>query len=151
MTPMRVHIGSDHAGYELKTHLVEVLTADGHEVVDHGAPTYDALDDYPEFCIPAAEAVAQEPDSLGIVLGGSGNGENIAANKVRGVRSVLAWKTEIAQLGREHNGANVVAVGARMHSTDEATAIVRAFLATDYPAEERHARRIQMLTDYENR
>ncbi len=81
---MRVHIGSDHAGFELKNHLVRNLTADGHDVVDHGPESYDAEDDYPTYCIPAAEATAADPDSLGIVVGGSGNGEQMAANKVEG-------------------------------------------------------------------
>jgi ribose 5-phosphate isomerase B len=146
---MRVHLGSDHAGYDVKNHLVERLRAAGHDVVDHGPATYDALDDYPPFCLSVGAAVAADPEALGIVLGGSGNGEQIAANKVAGVRAALAWSVEIAQLCREHNDANVIGVGARMHPLEDVDAIVDAFLATPYSGEERHSRRIAMLTDYE--
>ncbi|MDN5804663.1 MAG: ribose-5-phosphate isomerase [Microlunatus sp.] len=146
---MRVHIGSDHAGYELKTHLISELTGKGYEMVDHGAASYDADDDYPNFCLPAAEAVVSDPGSLGIVIGGSGNGEAIAANKVDGVRCALAWSTDTAQLGRQHNNANVVSIGARMHTEDEAARLVELFLATPFSGDPRHQRRIQLLTDYE--
>ncbi|WP_460651944.1 ribose-5-phosphate isomerase [Kribbella endophytica] len=146
---MRVHIGSDHAGFELKNHLVQHLTAAGHDVVDHGPAVYDAVDDYPPYCLRTAEAVVQDDGSLGIVIGGSGNGEQIAANKVKGVRAALAWSTETAKLGREHNNANVISVGARMHSTEESTGFVDTFLATDYSGEQRHTRRIEMLAGYE--
>ncbi|GAA1599546.1 ribose-5-phosphate isomerase [Kribbella sancticallisti] len=146
---MRVHIGSDHAGYELKNHIVQHLTSAGHDVVDHGPAVYDAVDDYPPFCLRAAEGVVKDEGSLGIVIGGSGNGEQMAANKVKGVRAALAWSTETAELSRLHNNANVVSVGARMHSEDEATGFVDTFLATDYSGEDRHTRRIDMLTAYE--
>lgn len=146
---MRVHIGGDHAAYELQRDLVGWLAEQGHEVVDHGPLEYDALDDYPVFVLRAAQAVAAEEDSLGIVLGGSGNGEQIAANKVAGVRAALAWKPELATLAREHNDARIVSVGARMHSLEEARAIVAAFLGTTFSAEERHQRRIDMITAYE--
>jgi ribose 5-phosphate isomerase B len=146
---MRVHIGSDHAGFELKNHLVEHLTGAGHDVVDHGPAVYDAVDDYPPYCLRTAEAVVADAGSLGIVIGGSGNGEQIAANKVKGVRAALAWSTETAELGRLHNDANVISVGARMHSEDDATSFVDTFLATDYSGEERHTRRIEMLSAYE--
>jgi ribose 5-phosphate isomerase B len=146
---MRVHIGGDHASYELQRDLVTWLADQGHEVVDHGPLDHDALDDYPVFVLRAAEAVGADPDSLGIVLGGSGNGEQIAANKVRGVRAALAWKPELAALAREHNDARVVSVGARMHSTQEARAIVEAFLSTSFSGDERHARRIGMISAYE--
>ncbi len=146
---MRVHIGSDHAGFELKEHLVDVLRADGHDVVDHGAAAYDAEDDYPVYCIPTAEAVAAEPGTLGIVLGGSGNGEQIAANKVDGVRAALVYDRETAELGRKHNNANVMGIGGRMHTEDEATELARIFLATPFSEEPRHQRRIDLLTDYE--
>ena len=146
---MRVHLGSDHAGYDLKAALVARLTELGHEPVDHGPTAYDALDDYPPFVLRAARAVVADEGSLGVVIGGSGNGEAIAANKVAGVRCALAHTEETARLGREHNDANVVSVGARMH--DEATALrlVEAFLDTPFSGEERHSRRIAMLTDYE--
>ena len=147
---MRVHIGSDHAGFELRNHLVQHLTAAGHDVVDHGPVVYDAVDDYPPYCLRTAQAVVDDPGSLGIVIGGSGNGEQIAANKVKGVRAVLAWSTDTARLGREHNNANVISVGARMHSEKEATGFVETFLATEYSGEERHTRRIDMLSAYES-
>ena len=147
---MRVHLGTDHAGLDLKQHLIDHLRAQGHEPVDHGALFYDALDDYPVYCLRAAEAVVGDPGSLGIVIGGSGNGEQIAANKVKGVRAVLAWSTDTARLGREHNNANVISVGARMHSEEEATGFVETFLDTDYSGEERHTRRIDMLSGYES-
>ncbi|MGI9085816.1 MAG: ribose-5-phosphate isomerase [Aeromicrobium sp.] len=146
---MRVHLGSDHAGFELKTHLITWLADHGHEPVDHGALVYDADDDYPPFCIAAAQAAIDEPDSLAVVVGGSGNGEQIAANKVRGVRAALAWSTETAELARQHNNAQVMSIGARMHSTEEATAIVEAFLTTAWSEADRHQRRIDMLIAYE--
>jgi ribose 5-phosphate isomerase B len=149
---MRVHLGSDHAGYELKQHLAEHLAARGHEVVDHGPLGYDPDDDYPPFCLRAAQAVVEDGDtttSLAVVIGGSGNGEQIAANKVRGVRSALAWSTQTAVLARQHNDANVLAVGARMHSRDDATSFVDAYLAEPFSHDPRHQRRIDMLADYE--
>lgn len=150
---MRVHLGSDHAGLELKDHLLDWLVQQGHEVVDHGPFVYDALDDYPVFCLRAAEGVAAEQaeghDSLGVVIGGSGNGEQIAANKVKGIRSALVWSEETAVLAREHNDANVIAVGGRMHSLDEMTRFIEIFLATEFPGDERHVRRIGQLATYE--
>jgi len=150
---MRVHLGSDHAGLELKDHLARWLTEHGYQPVDHGPFIYDALDDYPVFCLRAADAVAREQadglDSLGVVIGGSGNGEQIAANKVVGIRSALVWSEETAALAREHNNANVVSVGGRMHSLADMTRFVEVFLATAFTGEERHARRIAQLTSYE--
>ena len=146
---MRVHLGSDHAGFEFKQAVVRHLTALGHEPVDHGPERYDAVDDYPPFVLRAAEATAAEPGSLGIVLGGSGNGEQIAANKVAGVWAALAWSVETAMLAWQHNDATVIGLGARMHTLEQALEIVDAFVATPYVAEARHARRIAMLTDYE--
>jgi ribose 5-phosphate isomerase B len=146
---MRVHIGSDHAGFELKNHLVEHLRGAGHDVVDHGPAVYDAVDDYPPYCLRTAEAVVADAGSLGIVIGGSGNGEQIAANKVKGVRAALAWSTDTAKLSREHNDANVISIGARMHSEQDATSFVELFLSTDYSGEDRHTRRIKMLDSYE--
>ena len=146
---MRIHIAADHAGYELKEHLAEHLRAAGRDVVDHGADAFDAFDDYPTFCIAAAEAVAAEPGSLGVVIGGSGNGEQIAANKVVGIRAALAWNEQTARLARAHNDANVVAIGARQHSPDAAVALVEAFLAEPFSGDARHQRRIDLLTAYE--
>jgi ribose 5-phosphate isomerase B len=125
------------------------LKKSGHEVVDHGPFTYEALDDYPTFCLRAAEGVAKNSGSLGIVLGGSGNGEQISANKVAGIRAALAYNSEIAALARQHNNANVLSIGERMNSESEALAIVDAFLATPYSGEDRHTRRIDMISDYE--
>jgi ribose 5-phosphate isomerase B len=146
---MRVHIGSDHAGFDLKNHLVDALTEDGHQVTDHGPQTLDPEDDYPIYCIPAAQATVDDEGSLGIVIGGSGNGEQIAANKVTGVRAILAYDEDTAKLGRQHNNANVISVGARMHSGDEATALIRLFLAPEFSDEPRHQRRIDLLAAYE--
>ena len=146
---MRVHIASDHAGYELKAIAITHLENNGHEVIDHGALTYDPQDDYPSFCFEAAQATVNDPGSLGIVIGGSGNGEQIAANKVRGARAALAWNLQTARLAREHNNANVVGIGARMHPTEEALEIIDAFLAEPYSNEPRHQRRIEILADLE--
>ena len=148
---MRVHLGCDHAGFELKEALKTRLVELGHEPVDHGPAAYDALDDYPPFCLAAAEAVVAEPGSLGVVLGGSGNGEQIAANKVRGARCALAHTVETAQLARQHNDANLVSVGARMHSTEEALSFIEAFLTEPFSGDARHQRRIDLLTAYESR
>ena len=148
---MRVHIATDHAAFELKEYLVRRLRADGVDVVDHGAATLDPDDDYPPFILACAEAVVAEPGSLGIVLGGSGNGEQIAANKVPGVRAALAASVELARLAREHNDANVVALGGRMQPLEEGYAIVRAFLDTPFSQGERHVRRIAMINTYESR
>jgi ribose 5-phosphate isomerase B len=146
---MRVYLGSDHAGFEIKQHLVQWLKDAGHEPVDCGPLIYDAEDDYPPFCLRAGERTAADPESLGVVIGGSGNGEVIAANKVKGVRAALVWSEQTATLGREHNNANVISIGARMHSKDEVTRFVEVFLATPYSGDERHSRRIAMLADYE--
>jgi ribose 5-phosphate isomerase B len=146
---MRVHLGSDHAGFELKRHLAGWLSDRGDDVVDHGPESYADGDDYPPYCLLAAEAVVGDPGSLGIVIGGSGNGEQIAANKVKGVRAALAWSTETAQLARLHNDANVVAIGARMHSVDDATGFVETFLTTEFAGETRHQRRIDEIAAYE--
>ncbi|ODU01711.1 MAG: ribose-5-phosphate isomerase [Pseudonocardia sp. SCN 72-86] len=146
---MRVYLGADHAGFDLKTVLIEHLSAAGHDVVDVGALTYDAQDDYPAFCLETARRVVADEGSLGIVLGGSGNGEQISANKVPGCRAALAWSVETATLAREHNGAQVIGVGARMHTEDEAKAIVDAFIATPFSDEARHQRRIDVLTAFE--
>lgn len=151
---MRVHIATDHAGMELSAHLVKHLTEKGYEMVDHGPQEYDALDDYPGFCINAALGVVADQEAgveaLGIVLGGSGNGEQIAANKVKGIRAALAWNLDTAKLAREHNNANVIAVGGRQHSLAEATTIIEAFLAEPFPGDERHVRRIGKISHYEN-
>jgi ribose 5-phosphate isomerase B len=150
---MRVHLGSDHAGLELKEQLLNWLADHGYEVVDHGPFVYDAEDDYPVFCLRAADGVAADwqdgQESLGVVIGGSGNGEQMAANKVKGVRAALAWSEETARLGREHNDANVISVGGRMHELADMMRFIEIFLTTPFSGDERHARRIEMLADYE--
>ena len=146
---MRVYLGADHAGFELKNHVKAHLEQAGHEVVDCGALEYDALDDYPAFCIEAARRTVADPGSLGLVFGGSGNGEQIAANKVPGARCALAWSVETAQLARQHNKAQLIGIGGRMHTVPEALAIVDAFLAAQWSQAERHQRRIDILDEYE--
>jgi len=146
---VRVYLGSDHAGFELKEHLVAWLKEQGHEVADAGPAGFDPADDYPPFVLRAAESAAADSASLGVVIGGSGNGEQIAANKVAGVRAALAWSEETARLAREHNDANVVSIGARMHTPQEAVRFVGIFLDTAYSGEDRHTRRIDMLAEYE--
>lgn len=150
---MRIHIGTDHAGMELSSYLIAALSAQGYEMVDHGPAAYDAEDDYPAFCINAAQAVVADQaagvDALGIVLGGSGNGEQISANKVEGVRAALVWNMETAKLAREHNDANVVAVGGRQHTVEEATELIGAFLTEPFSNAERHVRRIGKISAYE--
>jgi ribose 5-phosphate isomerase B len=147
--PVRVYLGSDHAGFELKAVLVEHLSVAGHEVIDVGTLTYDAEDDYPTFCLETARRTVADEGSLGIVLGGSGNGEQISANMVPGCRAALAWNAVTATLAREHNNAQVIGIGARMHSEDEAKAIVDAFVGTPFSDEPRHRRRIEILAEFE--
>jgi ribose 5-phosphate isomerase B len=150
---MRIHIATDHAGLDLSHFLIEQLRADGHDVFDHGPKQYDPLDDYPAFCIHAALAVIADQqagvEALGIVLGGSGNGEQIATNKVKGIRAALAWNLDTAKLARQHNDANVVAVGARQHEQGEVLELIRAFIAEPFSQDERHSRRIGKIETFE--
>ncbi|WP_353953254.1 ribose-5-phosphate isomerase [Knoellia sp. S7-12] len=146
---MRVHIGGDHAAYDLQQDLIAFLEAEGHDVTNHGPFEVDPLDDYPVFVLRAAEAVAADDDSLGVVLGGSGNGEQMAANKVAGVRAALCYNDELAQLAREHNDARVISLGGRMNTVEEARSMVRTFVTTPFSGEERHQRRIDMVSAYE--
>lgn len=150
---MRVHIATDHAGLEFSRDLAEHLALEGHEVVDHGPESYDPLDDYPSFCIRAARGVVADQEAgveaLGVVFGGSGNGEQMAANKVRGARAALVWNVDTAVLAREHNNANICAIGARQHSIDEALLFIDTFLRTPFPGDGRHVRRINQLAEYE--
>jgi ribose 5-phosphate isomerase B len=147
---MRVYLGCDHAGVELKAHLLAWLLENGHEPVDCGAAVYEPDDDYPPYVIAAAEKVAADRGSLGIVIGGSGNGEQIAANKVKGIRAALVWNEDTATLARLHNDANVVSIGARQHTLGEAARLVEVFLGTDFSGEARHVRRIEMISAYED-
>ncbi|HNV15605.1 MAG TPA: ribose-5-phosphate isomerase [Dermatophilaceae bacterium] len=146
---MRVHLGGDHAAYALQRALVDHLTAAGHEVIDHGPLAYDAMDDYPVFVLRAAQAVAADPGSAGIVLGGSGNGEVMAANKVPGIRAAYAASIELAELAREHNDAQIISMGGRFTDIETGCAIADAFLATDFSGDERHARRLAMVSRFE--
>jgi ribose 5-phosphate isomerase B len=150
---MRIHIATDHAGLDFSTHLKQHLTEAGHEVVDHGPTEYDPIDDYPSFCINAAKAVVADQQAgvqaLGVVFGGSGNGEQIAANKVQGIRAALVWNTSTAELARQHNDANVISIGARQHTIEEATGFIDTFIAEPFSFEERHARRIAQLAEFE--
>ena len=150
---MRIHIATDHAGLEFSKDLQDHLTTAGHEVVDHGPKTYEPLDDYPSFCINAARAVVADQangiEALGIVFGGSGNGEQIAANKVTGARAALVWNVSTAELARQHNDANLIAIGARQHPVEDAVLFIDTFIATPFSGEERHARRIAQLAEYE--
>lgn len=150
---MRIHIATDHAGLDFSRHLMKHLTAARHEVIDHGPSSYDELDDYPAFCINAAQGVVNDQangiPALGVVFGGSGNGEQMAANKVKGARAALVWNLSTARLAREHNDANVISIGARQHTIEDATAFIDAFIAAPFSDEERHARRIAQLAEYE--
>lgn len=150
---MRIHIATDHAGLDFSRTLQQHLREAGHEVIDHGPADYDPLDDYPSFCIDAALATVADRESgveaLGVVFGGSGNGEQMAANKVRGARAALVWNLSTAELAREHNDANVIAIGARQHTVEEAIALIDRFIATPFSDEERHVRRIAQLAEYE--
>ena len=148
---MKIHIGSDHAGLEFKAKIIAHLQGQGHQVTDHGPHSFDPLDDYPEFCIPAALATAKDPGSFGIVLGGSGNGEQMAANKVKGVRAALVWSVEIAKLARQHNDANVISLGGRMHDEKLCLELVDTFLSTPFSSDERHIRRIGLISKYEEK
>ncbi|WP_309104564.1 ribose-5-phosphate isomerase [Microbacterium sp.] len=150
---MRIHLATDHAGLDFSTKLQDHLREAGHAVVDHGPIEYDPVDDYPAFCIRAAQAVVADQqagvDALGVVFGGSGNGEQIAANKVHGIRAALVWNLSTAELAREHNDANVIAIGARQHSFDEVTSLIDRFIETPFSGEERHVRRIRQIAEFE--
>ena len=150
---MRIHIATDHAGLETCHYLIESLTAAGHEVFDHGPKSFDPLDDYPGFCINAALAVIHDQQAgvqaLGVVLGGSGNGEQIAANKVSGIRAALVWNQDTAKLARSHNDANVVALGARQHTKEEVLELIQLFIREPFSGDERHARRIGKIATFE--
>jgi len=148
-THMRLHVGTDHAGFALARFLIPRLADDDVEVIDHGAHEFDPEDDYPAPCIAAAEAVIADPGSLGLVLGGSGNGEQMAANLVPGVRAALIWNLETARLARAHNDANVIALGARQHSEQEALEFVRIFMRTPFSGDPRHTRRVEQMGQYE--
>ena len=146
---MRVYLGSDHAGFVLKARLIEWLKQAGHEPVDCGPSAERDDDDYPPYVMAAANSAVHDPGSLGIIIGGSGNGEQIAANKIAGVRAAVAWSDETAQLARLHNNANVLSLGARMHPIEVAISFASTFIDTEFPGAPRHARRVDMISDYE--
>ena len=146
---MRVYLGSDHAGFELKAAIISWLGGAGHEAVDCGPASYDPEDDYPVYVMRAAKRTIDDPGSLGIVIGGSGNGEQIAANKIPGIRAALAWTVETAQLARQHNDANVLSLGARQYSLQDAVSFAKVFVETPFSGEARHARRLAMIAAYE--
>ena len=147
--PVRVYLGSDHAGFELKAAIIAWLGEAGHEAVDCGPASYDPEDDYPVYVLRAAKGVIDDPGSLGVVIGGSGNGEQLAANKIPGVRAALAWTDETAQLARQHNDANILSLGARMYSDDESLEFTKTFVATPFSGEARHARRLAEVAAFE--
>lgn len=150
---MRIHVATDHAGLDFSQQLQQHLRDRGLDVIDHGPDHYDALDDYPSFCINAALGVARDErdgvPALGVVFGGSGNGEQMAANKVAGIRAALVWNDSTAELAREHNNANVISIGARQHSVEDAIRFIDRFIDTPFSGDERHVRRIAQLGEYE--
>ena len=143
---MKIHLATDHAGLELKNIIKEHLKNQGHDVIDHGAHEYDALDDYPDFIFPCAKAVADDPKSRGIILGGSGQGEAMTANRVKGVRAVVFYNgpEEIVKLSREHNNANILSLGARFMNQAEIYDVIEMWLAEPFEGG-RHQRRIEKL------
>lgn len=144
---MKISLGSDHAGFHYKQAIAEMLRSEGHEVIDCGTHSADSTD-YPLWCIPAAEKVASGEADKGIVFGGSGNGEAIAANKVKGIRCAIAWSEDTARLGSEHNNANVLSIGERMVSLETAKRLVGIWLSTPFEGG-RHLQRIEELAKYE--
>ena len=150
---MRIHIATDHAGLEFSADLQQHLRAAGHDVHDHGPTSFDPVDDYPSFCINAAIAVVADQAAgiqcLGVIFGGSGNGEQMAANKVTGARAALVWNESTALLARQHNDANLISIGARQHTVDEAKHFIDVFIAEPFSGDERHARRIAQLAEFE--
>ena len=144
-----IYLASDHGGYELKELLKSFLKEEGFEAQDLGAYSLDPNDDYPDFIIPLARKVAQEPGSLGIISGRSGNGEAIAANKIKGIRAAVCTNEEMARKAKEHNDANILSLGADYMSIDQAKNVVKAFLDTPFSNDERHMRRIEKIKKIE--
>ena len=146
---MKIHLATDHAGLEQKDKIKRHLTDSGHDVIDHGAYEYDALDDYPDFIFPCAKAVAEDSKSRGIILGGSGQGEAMAANRIKGVRAAVFYNgpKEIIELSRQHNNANILSLGARFMSEEEIYRIIEIWFNTDFGGG-RHQRRIDKLDNY---
>jgi len=147
---MRIYIASDHAGFTLKRKLMDDLNQMGHEVIDMGNTVFDENDDYPDFIIPLARKVSTDAGSLGVVIGKSGNGEAIAANKVKGIYAAICLNKEMAKLAREHNNANVLALGAGFIDEDAAKTVVETFVQTPFTGDERHVRRLTKITSFES-
>lgn len=150
---MKIHIASDHAGFEMKNFLKNELVTQGYDVIDYGPKSLDINDDYPDFILPCAQAVGADDASFGVILGGSGEGEQIIANKVDGVRAIEYYgkNPEIIKLGREHNNANILSLGARFLNNDEALSAVKLFIETNFTDEDRHTRRVEKIKDYETK
>lgn len=144
-----IYIGADHGGYELKEKIKEWLAEDNIETEDLGANGFNPEDDYPDFIIPVAEKVVSEPGSLGIILGRSGNGEAIAANKVSGVRTALCLNEEMARKAKEHNNANIISLGADYINPEDVRKIVKTFIETPFSNESRHVRRLKKIEEFE--
>lgn len=148
----KIIIGTDHAGFEYKEAIKEMLKKEGYEVEDKGAHTYEKLDDYPDYIYPVAQAVAEDPDNrVGIVLGGSGQGEAIVANKVKGIRAAIGFSEFVVKATREHNNSNILSLGQRTISKEEALHFVKLFLETPFPEDERHVRRIDKIKKLEDK
>ena len=143
---MKIVLATDHAGFDLKNFIKEQLEKEGFEVEDFGAYEYDGLDDYPDFIIPAARVVGSSKNTFGIIFGGSGQGEAMAANRIKGVRAVVYYDgpTKIVQLSRQHNDANVLSLGARFISKEKALDVVKMWLQTPFEGD-RHLNRIKKL------
>lgn len=146
---MKAYLGTDHAGFDLKEKVKTFLQKEGYAVIDCGALTFDKNDDYPDFCSKAAEGVAGNKGAMGFVFGKSGAGECIVANKVKGIRAVLAINEQNVQLSREHNDANVLSLGSDFVSVEKACALAKLFLETPFSNEERHKRRIEKIKKLE--
>ena len=147
---MKIYIASDHGGYELKKELVNYLQRKGYTIEDMGNKEDDPQDDYPDFILPLAEKVAKDMGAMGIILGRSGNGEAIAANKVKGIRAAVCLNVQMAKMAREHNDANILSLGADYLDLSTAKAIVDTFLETSFSTEEKHKRRMNKITSYES-
>jgi len=151
-----IHIGSDHAGFELKNQIIRFLEQNHYEVTDHGAYELDPEDDYPQFVLPVAIAVAEDENSKGIILGGSGQGEAIVANRVKGIRAVVFYgeptssQQSIIELSRFHNDANILSIGARFVKEEETLEALSLWLETAFSGEERHARRITLIDEIDS-
>lgn len=147
----QIFLGTDHAGFKLKEHIKKYLLGLGMKVIDEGAHKFDPEDDYPDFVARAAKKVAEDKDNKGIVFGGSGQGEAIAANKIKGIRAAVYYggNMEIVKLSRTHNNANILSLGARFLKKDEAVEAVKLWLGTDFSNEPRHARRIKKISRIE--